>query len=71
MKQVFDNIFSWYVPISLLALAGGNRRTANVRSKGYSNLFILSKTDFEEAMSDYPDAYKLLKKKAKLVLAFC
>ena len=48
-----------------MALAGGNRRTADVRSKGYSQLFLLSKTDFEEAMSDYPEAYKMLKHKSK------
>ena len=52
---------------SLLALSGGNRRTANVRSKGFSNLFILSKQDFENAMSDYPEAHKILKRKAKYV----
>jgi len=50
---------------SLLALAGGNRRTADVRCKGYAQLFLLSKVDFEEAMSDYPEAHKLLKYKAK------
>ena len=50
---------------SLLGVAGGNRRTANVRSKGYSNLFVLSKYDFERAMQDYPAAYALLKKKAQ------
>ena len=50
---------------SLLALAGGNRRTADVRSKGFSQLFLLSKADFEEAMREYPDVQKILKKKAK------
>ena len=52
--------------ISLLAMSGrGNRRTADVRSSGYTNVFTLSKTDFEEAMNEYPDAQKLLKKRAK------
>lgn len=52
--------------ISLLAMAGGgNRRTADVRCKGYTNVFTLSKSDFEEAMTEYPEAQKLLKKRAK------
>ncbi|KAL5022420.1 hypothetical protein ScPMuIL_001575 [Solemya velum] len=55
--------------ISLLAMSSdGNRRTANVRCKGFTNLFILSKHDFELAMSDYPDASKLLKKRARRLL---
>jgi hypothetical protein len=45
--------------------AEGNRRTADVRCKGFTNLFILSKIDFENAMKDYPEAHKLLKKRAK------
>ena len=52
--------------ISLLAMTDrGNRRTASVRSSGYTNVFTLSKCDFEEAMNEYPDAQKLLKKRAK------
>ncbi|KAL4225154.1 cyclic nucleotide gated channel beta 1 [Mactra antiquata] len=55
--------------ISLLAIAAeGNRRTADVRCKGFTNLFILSKIDFENAMKDYPEAHKLLKKRAKKLL---
>ncbi|XP_048253831.1 uncharacterized protein LOC124117231 isoform X2 [Haliotis rufescens] len=54
--------------ISLLAMSGGNRRTANVRSKGYTNVFTLSKADFEEAMREYPEAQKLLRKRAKKLL---
>lgn len=54
------------IACSLLALAAdGNRRTADVRCKGFTNLFTLSKHDFEAAMKDYPEAHKLLKKRAK------
>ena len=48
-----------------MGLSGGNRRTANVRSKGYSNLFVLSKYDFDGAMQDYPAAYAELRKRAQ------
>ncbi|GFS06613.1 cyclic nucleotide-gated cation channel-like [Elysia marginata] len=46
----------------------GNRRTADVRCKGYTNVFTLSKHDFEMAMTEYPDAQFLLKKRAKRLL---
>ncbi|VIO95331.1 Uncharacterized protein BM_BM3873 [Brugia malayi] len=54
--------------ISLLAIGGNNRRTANIRSKGYSTLFVLSKEDLNDVIKDYPDAQQLLRKKAREML---
>ncbi|XP_051878549.1 cyclic nucleotide-gated cation channel beta-3-like [Pristis pectinata] len=51
--------------ISLLAAAGGNRRTANVVASGFTNLFILNKKTLNEILVYYPDSQKILKKKAK------
>ena len=46
----------------------GNRRTANVRSVGYSDLFVLSKNDLWEVLDDYPDAKNMLIEKGKEIL---
>ncbi|PVD34297.1 hypothetical protein C0Q70_05566 [Pomacea canaliculata] len=45
--------------VSILNIAGnktGNRRTANVRSIGYSDLFCLSKDALWDALTEYPEA---------------
>ncbi|XP_069813503.1 cyclic nucleotide-gated channel beta-3 isoform X2 [Dendropsophus ebraccatus] len=54
--------------ISLLAVGGGNRRTANVVAHGFANLFILDKKSLSEILVHYPDSKKLLTKKAKKLL---
>ncbi|CAM1319621.1 CNGA2 (predicted) [Pycnogonum litorale] len=57
--------------VSILNIAGnktGNRRTANVRSVGYSDLFCLSKDDLWDALSEYPEAKKLLIERGRLLL---
>lgn len=57
--------------LSILNISGvktGNRRTANVRSVGYSDLFALSKLDLWNVLEDYPDAKTLLVDKGKQIL---
>ncbi|XP_018359676.1 PREDICTED: potassium voltage-gated channel subfamily H member 7-like [Trachymyrmex cornetzi] len=46
--------------IGLLNLDGLNKRTADVRSLGYSELFSLSREDLMAAMTDYPEAEVIL-----------
>lgn len=59
--------FDW-LTFSLLSVGTeGNRRTADVRVKGFTNLFMLSKADFESAMSEFPAAHTMLKKRARCV----
>ena len=62
---------SYFGEISILGIKGskaGNRRTANIRSVGYSDLFALSKDDLVEALTEYPDAKKALEEKGKAIL---
>ena len=60
---------SYFGEISILNLGGsGNRRTANVVSKGYSDLFCLSKQDLLEVLTEYPEAKGLLEERGKKTL---
>ncbi|XP_043548201.1 cyclic nucleotide-gated channel cone photoreceptor subunit alpha isoform X1 [Chiloscyllium plagiosum] len=62
---------SYFGEISILNIKGskaGNRRTANIRSIGYSDLFCLSKADLMEALTEYPDAKKILEEKGRQIL---
>ncbi|XP_040525696.1 cyclic nucleotide-gated olfactory channel isoform X1 [Gallus gallus] len=57
--------------ISILNIKGskmGNRRTANIRSLGYSDLFCLSKEDLMEVVTEYPDAKKVLEERGREIL---
>ncbi|KAL4223894.1 hypothetical protein ACF0H5_017357 [Mactra antiquata] len=48
--------------IGILNLDGGiNRRTADVRSVGYSELFVLSREDVLAALKDHPDAEQIIR----------
>ena len=69
-SQVFATLYTGtaFGEISLLAIGGGNRRTANIYSPGYTTLFALYKQDFNEVLVNHPDAQRLLKKKAKKML---
>ena len=46
----------------------GNRRTANIRSVGYSDLFVLSKDDLWECLAEYPEAKSILIEKGRQML---
>uniref|UniRef100_A0A673W0C9 Cyclic nucleotide gated channel subunit alpha 3 n=1 Tax=Salmo trutta TaxID=8032 RepID=A0A673W0C9_SALTR len=62
---------AYFGDISILGIKGskaGNRRTANIRSVGYSDLFALSKDDLMEALTEYPEAKKILEEKGKATL---
>ncbi|XP_056299464.1 cyclic nucleotide gated channel subunit alpha 2b [Pseudoliparis swirei] len=62
---------SCFGEISILNIKGskmGNRRTANIRSLGYSDLFCLSKDDLMEAVTEYPNAKSVLVERGREIL---
>jgi cyclic nucleotide gated channel alpha 3 len=72
-KTVFAKLRegSYFGEISILDIKGsrtGNRRTANVVSVGYSDLFCLTKDELWKALVEYPLAKKTLIDKGKSLL---
>ncbi|XP_060935851.1 cyclic nucleotide gated channel subunit alpha 2a [Limanda limanda] len=62
---------SCFGEISILNISGskmGNRRTANIQSLGYSDLFCLSKQDLTEALQEFPHARAQLEQRGRDVL---
>ncbi|XP_040190044.1 cyclic nucleotide-gated cation channel alpha-4 [Rana temporaria] len=62
---------NYFGEISILNIKGntsGNRRTANIKSIGYSDLFCLSKEDLKEVLTVYPDAKAILEEKGREIL---
>lgn len=66
MSLKAKTVFSHSCPSS--GSKAGNRRTANIRSIGYSDLFCLSKDDLMEALTEYPDAKAMLEEKGRQIL---
>nr|XP_032627761.1 cyclic nucleotide-gated cation channel alpha-4 [Chelonoidis abingdonii] len=61
----------YFGEISIINIKGnksGNRRTANIRSIGYSDLFCLSKEDLQEVLGEFPSAKAALEAKGREIL---
>ncbi|CAL8320778.1 unnamed protein product [Merluccius merluccius] len=62
---------NFFGEISILNIKGnksGNRRTANIRSIGHSDLFSLSKEDLGVVLSEFPAAKRHLEEKGRQIL---
>ncbi|CAM4319286.1 unnamed protein product [Caretta caretta] len=61
----------YFGEISIINIKGnrsGNRRTANIQSIGYSDLFCLSKEDLQAVLSEFPSAKAALEAKGREIL---
>uniref|UniRef100_A0A669Q8H6 Cyclic nucleotide gated channel subunit alpha 4 n=1 Tax=Phasianus colchicus TaxID=9054 RepID=A0A669Q8H6_PHACC len=61
----------YFGEISLINIPGnrsGNRRTADIRSIGYADLFCLAKEDLAEVLTEFPSARALLEAKGREIL---
>ncbi|NXK94143.1 CNGA4 protein, partial [Formicarius rufipectus] len=61
----------YFGEISLINIKGntsGNRRTANILSIGYSDLFCLGKEDLAEVLAEFPDARAAMEAKGRELL---
>ncbi len=57
---------AYFGEVSLLSMGdGGNRRTANIVSKGFSKLLVLHKSDLNEVMESYHGLEATLRKAAE------
>ncbi|XP_049887316.1 cyclic nucleotide-gated cation channel beta-1-like isoform X2 [Pectinophora gossypiella] len=54
--------------ISLLGIDGLRRRTATVRSRGYSSLFALSRNDLDAALKHHKEAAQILRLRADQII---
>uniref|UniRef100_H2M3C0 Cyclic nucleotide gated channel subunit alpha 4 n=1 Tax=Oryzias latipes TaxID=8090 RepID=H2M3C0_ORYLA len=61
---------NFFGEISILNIRNksGNRRTANIRSIGYSDVFSLSKEDLTDVLSQFPAAKRHLEEKGRQIL---
>ncbi|XP_066475380.1 cyclic nucleotide-gated channel alpha-4 [Tiliqua scincoides] len=61
----------YFGEISIINIKGnksGNRRTANIKSIGFSDLFCLSKEDLTEVLAEFPNAKAMLEAKGREIL---
>ncbi|XP_015672778.1 cyclic nucleotide-gated cation channel alpha-4 [Protobothrops mucrosquamatus] len=61
----------YFGEISIISIKGnqsGNRRTANIKSIGYSDLFCLSKEDLKEVLAEFPNAKAVMEAKGREIL---